>query len=138
MFIEVYRDTFGDEFTIGQMSINGAHFCYTLEDTDRHLESGGTKVFAQTAIPRGCYKVIMSFSPHFQKELPEVLDVKGFSGVRIHGGNTPADTEGCILVGNARDAKRGAIYQSTPAKLELIKRIKEAITNGEEVMIEIA
>jgi len=138
MFIETIRDVFGGEFTLGKLTIDGEEFCYTLEDTDRRLESGGEKVHGKTAIPRGVYDVVMSYSPHFKKIMPEVLNVPGYLGVRIHGGNTPADTKGCLLVGRHRDAHRGVIYQSTAAKLVLYSRIQEALDKGESVKLEVA
>ena len=57
------------------------------------------KVYKETCIPYGKYKVILSMSKRFGKVMPELLDVKGFIGVRMHSGNTIYDTEGCILVG---------------------------------------
>lgn len=90
------------EFTLGEMFVNGNHIGYTCEDADRRLECGGEKVRGRTAIPCGRYKVILSFSNRFGRIMPEVLDVPGFSGVRIHGGNTAADTLGCPLLGSKR------------------------------------
>ena len=82
--------------------------CDTLEDTDRGLtpENIGTKkIYGQTAIPKGTYQVIISYSPRFQKQLPLLLNVPGFQGIRIHAGNTPEDSHGCILVGQASNNK---------------------------------
>ena len=88
----------------GKMFIDGAYFGETLEDPDRHLEDGGTKIDGDTAIPRGRYQLTLTYSNRFGKIMPELLNVPGFSGVRIHGGNTEADTSGCVLLGNERTA----------------------------------
>ena len=91
-----------ENFTPGRMYFEGHAFCHTCEDEDRFLEDGGTKETGKTAIPRGKYRLITSESPRFGRILPEVLHVPGFTGVRIHGGNTKDDTEGCPLIGEER------------------------------------
>ena len=57
------------------------------------------KVYGKTAIPTGKYKVEVTYSPKFKRYLPILLNVRGFSGIRIHSGNTAEDTLGCLLVG---------------------------------------
>lgn len=99
MILEVRRDTFTSSSTIGQLFVNGEFECFTLEDVVR---SPGVKVYGATAIPVGTYSVITDFSSHFQKDLPHILDVPGFEGIRIHCGNTDKDTEGCILLGRTK------------------------------------
>jgi hypothetical protein len=47
----------------------------------------------------GKYKVIVDRSNRFNRDLPLLIDVVGFTGVRIHRGNTAKDTQGCILPG---------------------------------------
>lgn len=73
---------------------------YSLEDPVRD-----TKIWGDTAIPLGSYKVVASLSNRFKKVLPEVQNVQGFAGVRIHGGNTKADSHGCVLVGMRKDSE---------------------------------
>lgn len=107
--------------------------CFTLEDQERLEKAPG-----KTAIPPGKYEVVVTFSNRFQKLLPLLLNVPGFSGVRIHSGNTAADTEGCILVGgddgNPRD---GWLGRSREAFAPLFAKIQAAIASGEKVWITI-
>lgn len=74
----------GKTYTIGKLYCNGEYFCDTLEDVVRPK---GEKVYGQTAIPEGKYKVIITMSNRFKKMLPLILDVPNFAGVRIHSGN---------------------------------------------------
>lgn len=129
------RDQFTDKSTIGTLSVDGVYQCQTLEDFDRHLETGGVKVFGETAIPRGTYNVIVDWSPHFQRNMPHVLDVPQFEEIRIHQGNAPENTEGCILVG----LRRGIdfIYQSAVAFSLLLPKIESTLDAGGTVTLEI-
>ena len=93
-------------YTIGKLYIDGEYFCDTLEDKDRGLTDSMTvgeiskiKIKKETAIPTGTYKVTITYSNRFKKNMPLINDVKGFEGIRIHSGNTNQDTEGCVLVG---------------------------------------
>lgn len=95
MKLRLERFEFGDTFTIGKFYIDGVFHCFSLEDKVRQ----GEKVNGQTAIPNGTYSVIIDVSTRFGKQLPHILDVPNFTGVRIHTGNTSKDTEGCILLG---------------------------------------
>jgi hypothetical protein len=104
MELKLIRETFTEKSTIGSLYVNGIFFCYTLEDKDRKLEPGGVKEYAKTAIPRGKYKVVLSFSNRFKKYLPELINVPQFAGIRIHPGNTADHSEGCILVGSTKAA----------------------------------
>ena len=120
--------------TIGQLTCDDQTFgltgMWTLEDTVR---PPGIKVPGETAIPAGKYEVVITWSDRFQRRMPLLLEVPGFTGIRIHAGNTAADTEGCILVGLAREGWQ--IYQSKMAFNKLftwldrtIKREKVWIT----------
>ena len=101
MLIEVKRFEFKDTHTVGKMYVNGVYECYTLEDAVRN----GTKVLGKTAIPIGTYKLIIDASTRFKQDMPHILNVPDFTGVRIHAGNTSADTDGCILVGSSWTGK---------------------------------
>ena len=71
------------------------YWCWTLEDPTR----SGVKVYGDTAIPEGTYRVSNTLSARFGKRLPLIWDVQGFKGARLHGGNDKFDTLGCILLG---------------------------------------
>ena len=96
MKLRLERFEFGDTFTIGKFYIDGVFHCFSLEDKVRQ----GEKVNGQTAIPNGTYDVIIDVSTRFGKQLPHILNVPNFEGIRIHAGNTSKDTEGCILLGH--------------------------------------
>lgn len=112
------KQTHGRLFKIGKDDKRD-FICYTLEDKERLV-----KVKGETAIPTGKYTVIVTMSPRFKKELPLILNVPEFSGVRIHGGNTEKNTEGCVLVGMVRHMN--AISNCAPAVALVTKMIKEA------------
>jgi hypothetical protein len=132
MRIEIQRDIFNAGSTLGRMFIDGVEFGYTLEDKDRGLtdkmsatEIKLRKIFGQTAIPYGEYEVVLSYSNRFKKIMPLLLNVKGFEGVRIHGGNTDADTLGCPLLGATRTDK--SIFECADKNRELIVLIDRAL-----------
>lgn len=121
MIITVKRIYVCPEYTIGRLSVDGKYFCDTLEDTVR---ADGVKIFGETAIPAGTYKVIVTMSQRFKRELPLLVDVPMFSGIRIHPGNTAADTHGCLLVGI--NTGKGIVSQSKITFDKLFALIKEA------------
>jgi hypothetical protein len=94
MKLKLVRDSSTDDTTIGNLYIENEWFCFTLEDKVREK-----KIYGETAIPTGTYKVVITWSPRFKRQLPLLVDVPGFDGIRIHPGNTHKNTEGCILVG---------------------------------------
>ena len=110
MLVKVVRTFKGPEYTIGKLYIDDNYFCDTLEDTVRPK---GEKIYGKTAIPAGKYKVKKTYSPRFKKQLPEILNVPNFAGVRIHAGNTAKDTDGCILLG--LNKTKGAVLCSQNA-----------------------
>lgn len=129
------------------------YFCDTLEPTWRNLlgvdlgqgklsgkygRKSGVKAYkvpGQTAIPEGRYPVVITKSPKFQKWLPLLLSVPGFSGIRIHSGNTAMDTEGCILVG--KNTEVGRVNNSRAWLQRLIGKLTEARGRDEALWINV-
>ena len=87
------------------------------------------------AIPEGRYAVVISWSPKIKQWLPILLGVPMFSGIRIHAGNTAADTEGCILVGKNKVV--GKVLDSRAWLYRLTQKITEAKARDEPVWITI-
>lgn len=126
MIITVRRIAMKDTYTIGKLYIDGVYFCDTIEDKDRGLDDSmeesvikERKVYGETAIPMGTYKVEITYSPKFKKNLPLLIGVKGFEGIRIHSGNTAKDSLGCIIVG--RNKKVGMVLDSRATMTKLLK-----------------
>jgi len=129
-------------YTAGRLYVDGVFECFTLEDEVREIQGKPVsewKIHGENAIPKGIYSVIINHSPRFNKPLPLLLDVPGYTGVRIHAGNLAKHTEGCILVGlddgNAEDSFLG---RSREAMNKLQPKIKAALDAGQEVVLTIA
>lgn len=139
----------GPNYTIGRLYIDGEYFCDTLEDPDRGLlqsmsleEINSLKVYSETAIPRGTYKITLNIqSPKYKNRnqykfckgyLPRLLDVIGYDGILIHIGNYPKDTLGCILVGENKI--KGQVINSTKTFKKLYNILLNAI---DDIIIEI-
>lgn len=143
MEIKVIRKWMKQSYTMGRMYIDDNFFCGTLEDVVRDLndynhdgdydDPGEGKIYGETAIPCGRYKVIVNESPKFKKRLPLLLDVPGFEGIRIHSGNSAKDSYGCILVG--QNTSTGRLTNGPYFQTLLVQKIDEALNNGEETFI---
>ena len=162
MLIKLYRNKPSGKAIFGQLYVDGAYSCDTLENTDY-------------SIPAGFYRLRLTYSPRFKEILPILDGVRGYryesnvecqkskvnetskavspdfkhstldiqqsalrSGIRIHAGNTIDHTEGCILVGSA-DLPNRRLLSSRKA----LNQLREYLLNyqkeypHEEIYIEI-
>lgn len=138
MKLELVRIANRPTYCIGKLYIDGVWFCDTIEDTDRGLDDSMSvdeilkkKIKGETAIPTGVYKIEITYSPKYKRMMPLLIGVKGYSGVRIHSGNTSKDTEGCLLVG--RNTKVGMVTDSRNTYQRLFARLQ----NAKDILIEI-
>ena len=131
----IAKEPDGNNPGLGQPLTKGLQICDTLEPTWRDYKNGAYKVKGRSAIPEGRYAVVISFSPKFKQWLPILLGVPKFDGIRIHAGNTAADTEGCILVG--KNKLVGQVVDSRIWLHRLKQKIVEAKGRGEPVWITI-
>lgn len=125
--------------TIGEVTMDGdVPVCWTCEDEIREVAGVPVHVWkqpGQTAIPAGVYRVVVTPSARFHRPLPLLLDVPGFSGVRIHPGNTQADTDGCILAGMSQSG--GVLFRSRDAVAAWQARIEAALLAGQAVFLDV-
>ena len=135
--LRVVREPSINGATMGALYLNGHWQCWTLEDEIR--EDGRPvsewKIPGSTAIPAGRYGVRISLSQRFKRLLPELVDVPGFTGVRIHAGNAIEDTEGCLLVGRTR--ANGRIVESRQAFDALFTKLHAADDAADTIMIDV-
>jgi len=128
MKLKLKRTFFADKYTIGKLYIDDVYFCDTLEDTNRDLNKNGkfdgneTKVYGSTCIPFGVYTVLLTLSAKFKRELPLLVGV-------------PADTLGCILVGENK--VKGQVINSATKEIRLVSIMREAVSRKEPITIEI-
>lgn len=130
--IKVKRKWFTDQSTIGELYFDNSteRICFTLEDRLRDA-----KIQNETCIPAGKYEVVLSFSNRFKKLLPLLVNVPNYEGVRIHSGNTNADTSACILVGLEKGSD--VVFYSRRAFTILFEKIRTAMEFG-KLFIEIS
>jgi hypothetical protein len=141
MTIRIDRKWKKAEYTISKVYINGRYFgCNALEDTDRGLlqtmqitELQRKKIKGKTAIPRGYYDVRITYSPKYKRNMPLVVDVPAFSGIRLHSLNKPEDSEGCI--GFGKNDKVGWISDSKYWTDKICRLIEAALNKGEKVTL---
>ena len=151
MKLKVWRKWPKTGYCIGIFYVSGARLSNSLEDEDRGLDQkmptgkiNQLKIKGRTAIPKGTYRVVLSVSPKFSTRawakkykglVPELLNVKGYSGVRIHPANSASEVEGCIAPGD--NTAVGKVTNSTKRYYELMDKLVPAWEKGEEITIEI-
>ena len=106
MELKLHRFALKPTYTVGKLYIDGQYFCDVIEDVVRDLNKDGDlddpgegKVYAETAIPYGRYEVVVNLSPKFKRVLPLLLNVKHFTGIRIHEGSSEKSSAGCLILG---------------------------------------
>ena len=151
MKLKIWRKWPKKGYCIGIFYVSGARLSNSLEDEDRGLvqtmptgKINQIKIFGRTAIPKGTYKVILSVSPKFKERawakrygglVPEIVGVKGWTGVRIHPANSASELLGCVAPGD--NLKVGKVLNSTKRYDELMKQLVPAWDKGEDITIEI-
>lgn len=127
--------------TLSNWYVDGNLQCVGVEDIVRGTSEA--KIHGQTAIPFGTYEVIINKSERFSRLakkdvfLPLLLEVPGFEGVRIHPGNGPKDTEGCLLPGSRFAASGYEVENSRVAFTALFVKMQAALARHESIKLTI-
>lgn len=136
MDIQLKRIAKKETYTIGKLYIDGVYFCDTIEDKDRGLNQAMSindikkkKVYGETAIPTGTYKLVIDYSNRFKKNMAHILNVPGYEGIRIHTGNSAKDSLGCIIVGKNKIV--GKVIESRDTYNQLFPILQKAFKEGE-------
>lgn len=136
MNIQLKRIAKKETYTIGKLYLDGIYFCDTIEDKDRGLNQTmlindikKKKVYGETAIPTGTYKLVIDYSNRFKKNMAHILNVPGYEGIRIHTGNTAKDSLGCIIVGKNKVV--GKVVESRDTYNQLFPILQKAFKEGE-------
>ena len=130
MYISIIRCIYTEKSTVGSLHINNQYFCDTLEDKVRE-----EKIYGSTAIPQGIYKVELCKSNKFNRLMPCILDVPNYTGIMIHWGNRPEDTEGCVLVG--KNDRQDWVSNSKDTFNKLFIVLQEAVKHKEDIWLTI-
>lgn len=138
-----------NDYTIGELYVDGAYLCDTIEDRVRSLPETcpntpkgkacecKEKVYGKTAVPSGTYKVKLGYSNRFKRVLPQILSVPHFLGILIHTGNNNSNTEGCVIVGTWDGKTENWVSNSRVAFNKLMPLLEAATDKKEEITITI-
>ena len=142
MELKLIRKYRCSNYCIDKLYINNEYFSDALEDPDRGLtdfmsleEIKRIKIKGNTCIPYGAYNITITYSSRFKRNLPLINNVKGFEGIRVHNGNTPQDSSGCVLLGFNKI--KGQVIDSKVTVNKFIDIVQKALNKGEKVTIEI-
>jgi hypothetical protein len=141
MLLKLHRSQCTERSTLGDLYVDGKWFSFVLEDADRKLEDNPeAKIDGETCIPRGEYEVMITYSNRFKVEMPLVMSVPGFTGIRIHPGNDVEDTHGCLLVGSSWGKSTNGDYivmNSRATYNKLFDMIDTALEKKDTIMLEV-
>lgn len=128
--VSVHRFDYAKNHTKSIIFIDGQFICFGMEPENKvNNQIPGQR----DLIPEGTYKLILSMSPKFKRLLPEVINVPFNTGIRIHAGNHPSETSGCLLVGSY--FADNMLLESNKALNKIIDKLIEFNLKNEGVLI---
>jgi hypothetical protein len=125
------RAQYEKDSTVGDLYIDGVWECVVMEP--------GVSEATYPAIPEGEYEILLTPSPRFKQVLPLIINVPGRDGIRIHIGNEPTQTEGCLLPGESVTTEQGKpfLIHSKAAFDRLMPKLVDAKARGERIRVEV-
>ena len=134
----MFREPSRGGATLSKLFLGLDFVCDVLEDEVREVPGAPVsdwKIKGHTAIPAGTYQVVAHQSARFGPDTLTLLDVPGYKYIRIHGGNTIGDTEGCLLPGVRNTPVTVAQSKVSLARIKAVAL--PALRAGRKVQIEI-
>ena len=116
MKVVVERFIFDKTYTMSRVYVDDKFYCFGIEPYDASITSD-TPVDDIKALKEKHGKIAVGLG-EYQKMLPLVKDTPGFSGVRLHSGNSSDDTRACLLVG--KFYRNGVVSDSRATMTKLI------------------
>ncbi len=110
--------TYRPNVTLGELTIDGKPLCNTIE-LPFLLNKKGV-----SAIPKGKYAMVWTFSPAFKRNTWRLVDVPNRDGILIHSANFTRQLKGCIApcLSHSDLDKDGVMDGASSAKaLELVE-----------------
>ena len=143
MEIKIQRFDFTPDSTIGLLTIDGVFQCFTLEDAMRD-----EKIEGVTAIPPGIYALtyrdqgtmVRGYKQRYgpDHKMLWLRNVPDYQFVYFHVGNKPADTKGCILLGNTYIAtSKDYVGSSRAAYEDFYPQVYKALDAEELVTVSV-
>ena len=123
--------------TLSVLFVQSEVYAFVPEDPPQDV-----KIKGHTRIPAGRYRLTLEdspkFSPKYGHRMLTVCDVPGFEGIRVHRGNSPADTMGCILPNaHVTLGEPSLFYMSDLAYKRMYQEVAPFIEQGGEAWITI-
>jgi len=126
------------DHTDGRVFVDGDYFGNSLEDAGR---PAGVKINSETCIPEGAYRVSITRSNRFKRDMLILYNISSdhsvdragvrFTGIRVHGGNSIENTAGCLIVAKNSD-KKGKVWGSQEG--ELFELVKQSIDQPDPIL----
>lgn len=120
--IFIIREAIFGKGVVGSLYKDGELICRTLENADK-------------LIPLGRHTLQVSYSPKFKRPLPLIYSstIPYRRGIRIHAGNRPEESAGCVLVGAKLTGTTTAPVLTNSRETEL--RVTDLVGMGSGLII---
>lgn len=144
--VAISRRLWSPHDTPGAFFVDGVFICHSLEDPVREIPGKPVTYWKRagaSAIGAGQHELALVDSPRFGPNTLTIVNVPGFTYIRIHAGNDEEDTEGCPLAGDRLEpdlelgGARIAGGTSRPALERLRGLIVPRMLAGERAIIKI-
>lgn len=124
MRLQLQRRAPAEGAILGELWLDGAYLCWTLEN-------------AAHALAAGSYGLTAYHSPYFDTVVPLLTGTEPRSAIEIHPANWPSELKGCIAVGMTQRTTPPQVRFARIAHHLLMQKLGASLAAGEcSLMIE--